>query len=150
MLYLIQQGTDGPFKIGYTASSSERRMYALQTGNPIPLRLIGTLEGSLQDESGLHQQFEHVRLHNEWFKPVPEILAVFENGLAPTASVADECSGAMNDELIALRLSKDLLDRLDGYVEELQRTEPRFQITRCSAIRDLIARLPIRRPKEKR
>jgi len=51
------------------------------------------------------------------------------------------------DELIALRLNAELLERLDDYVAELQRTEARFQITRSSAIRDLIARLPVRRPK---
>jgi len=48
----------------------------------------------------------------------------------------------MHEELIALRLSAELLERLDAYVQELQKSEPRFQITRSSAIRDLIAKLP--------
>ena len=33
----------------------------------------------------------------------------------------------VEDELIALRLSQALLDRLDAYVAELQKSEARFQ-----------------------
>lgn len=78
-VYFIQQGDDGPIKIG-VASSSEQRLAALQSSNPAPLRLLG--EMSVGDdwfvarevELRWHERFRSDRLSGEWFASSPELL----------------------------------------------------------------------------
>lgn len=69
-LYLIQCGAGGPIKIG-RALSTERRVKALQTGSPHPLRVINlyTLHfgDAVEAEGRLHGELEDARLCGEWF-----------------------------------------------------------------------------------
>lgn len=73
MIYFIQQGEDGPVKIGY-ATVIEKRFRALQSASPYPLKVIGSMQGSVVDEKKLHLQFSKHRLQGEWFEPDIEII----------------------------------------------------------------------------
>lgn len=88
--------TLSPIKIGRT-NSLKRRMSNLQTGNPIPLRLLGYIlskeEVSLEKE--LHSEFHAKRRSGEWFDIetediVPFLLAAGSSAFAPTEDVVFE------------------------------------------------------------
>lgn len=77
MLYFALAEGVGHIKIGFTdGEDAGERLATLQTGSPVPLRLLGTLPGSLEDEKDLHRRFAAHRVTGEWFKPVPELLAI--------------------------------------------------------------------------
>lgn len=78
-VYFIQQGEDGPVKIGYT-TSIQNRLASLQTGSPYELKLLGFYEGTIEQEKTLHQLFAEERINGEWFDPTPELLATATNG----------------------------------------------------------------------
>jgi hypothetical protein len=73
-VYFIQQGDNGPIKIGYSADP-QRRLQSLSTASPYPLRLLGVLDGDMTLEQTLHHRFADHQLEGEWFAPVPELLA---------------------------------------------------------------------------
>jgi len=79
MVYFIQQGEDGPIKIG-TANDPKKRLTELQTGNPSRLYLLGTVRGSTEREHHLHKRMkEHqTREGGEWFDPTGEVFTVIE------------------------------------------------------------------------
>jgi Meiotically up-regulated gene 113 len=64
--YLIQAGEGGDVKIGSTYQAPERRLRALQTGSPVPLRLVKVLEGA-HLEVQLHARYAPFRTRGEWF-----------------------------------------------------------------------------------
>lgn len=65
----------GPVKIG-SSQDPRRRLQALQTASPFPLRLLAKAEQNGEvSEALLHQRFDSARLHGEWFEPTPELLA---------------------------------------------------------------------------
>jgi Meiotically up-regulated gene 113 len=69
-VYFVQQGDDGPIKIG-RAANVERRLGQLRVANPQPLRLLATIEGDIEAE--LKQRFKKLRISGEWFKPAEEL-----------------------------------------------------------------------------
>lgn len=78
-VYFIQQGQDGPVKVG-TAKDLGRRMAGLQGANPFPLRLIGVLPGGRMEERAIHEKLSAWRIHGEWFQAAPEVLSVAAQG----------------------------------------------------------------------
>lgn len=64
MIYFIKQGDY--VKIGYT-SNIQKRIAQLQTSSPNRLKLIGLIDGTLDDESEYHRRFSHLRGNGEWF-----------------------------------------------------------------------------------
>lgn len=80
MIYFIQAGPGGPIKIGFTKYAVEGRMAALQTGNPVALKLLGTREGTVEDEADLHERFDFCRLRGEWFYPTEDLLEFIVEG----------------------------------------------------------------------
>jgi hypothetical protein len=75
MIYFIEavesgKATGGPdhIKIGFTALDSAKRLAKFQTGNPFPLRVLGTMPGDKQDEDLLHRKFKASRVRGEWFR----------------------------------------------------------------------------------
>ncbi len=77
MIYFIEAIGVGNIKIGFTDhDDAVVRMAQLQTGSPVPLRLLGTIPGSLEDEKDLHRSFASARVTGEWFRPVPELVAL--------------------------------------------------------------------------
>ncbi len=80
IVYFIQDTVKTDVKIGFCLRRPEKRLAALQTGNPNPLRLVGHVAGSERHERRLHKLFAGCHLHGEWFTSavladVGEILA---------------------------------------------------------------------------
>lgn len=67
-IYLIE-GAPGRFKIGIT-KSTRARMKSLQTGSPVPLRLVHSafVRDSAAAERLAHGLLTRFRLHGEWFE----------------------------------------------------------------------------------
>ena len=88
MIYFIQAGNDGPIRIGYAAKVGHR-IKMLQRRSPVPLRLLATIDGSVELEAYLHNRFWHLRQHGKWFKADQEILDFIENPILPSGLLAD-------------------------------------------------------------
>ena len=65
MIYFIRSGDW--VKIGHTKKSARIRLKELQTGNPIELKLLGSVEGDHREECRLHDLFSPFRGFGEWF-----------------------------------------------------------------------------------
>lgn len=88
MIYFIQAEGIGHIKIGFTDSDDASvRLATLQTGSPVPLRLLGTFPGLVEDEKNLHRRFASAKVHGEWFKPIPELMRL----ISPTEVLS--CDG---------------------------------------------------------
>lgn len=74
-VYFVQQGNDGPIKIG-VSGNVDKRIRSLSTSSPLPLRLLAVLPGGRGEEQELHKRLAAHRLGGEWFAPVPAVLAV--------------------------------------------------------------------------
>lgn len=76
-VYFIQEGEDGPIKIGYTVATLRQRLHQLQNGNPRLLRVRGVIPGGQDAERDVHAAFAHLRLAGtgEWFEPGEELLS---------------------------------------------------------------------------
>jgi len=77
IIYFIQQGKDGPIKIGIT-DDLKSRVSSLQTANPYKLHLLYSekLQPGLaeKEEAHLHWVFKGIRLRGEWFRPMPFLI----------------------------------------------------------------------------
>lgn len=100
-VYFIANGEKrlSPIKIGRT-NSLKRRMTELQTGNPVPLRLLGYVksreDASLENE--LHHFFYERRGSGEWFDIeaediVPFLLAAGSSAYVPPEDAVFEFEG---------------------------------------------------------
>lgn len=77
MIYFIQADGIGHIKIGFTDSDDAvSRLATLQTGSPVPLRVLHTMPGTLEDEKNLHRRFSSASVGGEWFKATTELLAM--------------------------------------------------------------------------
>ncbi len=76
-IYFLQAEVVGHIKIGVTESKNAQRLKDLQTGSPLKLHLVGyaQAEKPIKVEHRLHARFQSARLHGEWFRPVPDLLA---------------------------------------------------------------------------
>lgn len=77
-VYFIQGEAGGPIKIGISRDV-ERRRNELQRAERQPLKVLATIEGTMKDESALHQRFAAHRLHGEWFSPAADLLTHIAN-----------------------------------------------------------------------
>jgi len=70
-------------KIGYTQEPTvKQRLNTLQLMCPVPLTLLGVLDGEYQLESALHDKFAADRQHGEWFARTPELDAIIKLALS--------------------------------------------------------------------
>jgi hypothetical protein len=65
-------------KIGFT-NDLNRRLTALQTSSPSPLRVLASFAGTAGDEQAMHQRFHGKRVFGEWFAWCDEIAALIES-----------------------------------------------------------------------
>ena len=69
--------TDGEYiKIGYSVNP-KKRVAELQTGNARLLSLLGTIEGTEDDERAMHAKYAHLNVLQEWFLPSHNLIAEF-------------------------------------------------------------------------
>lgn len=63
-----------PIKIGFCASSLEKRIGELQIGSPYELELLASNPGSFAEEQAAHAKLSEHRLCGEWFKRSMDVL----------------------------------------------------------------------------
>ena len=119
-LYFIQEGADGPIKIGYTMSDPEKRRQIFQVGNSRPLRLFASIKAYPDSEKSWHSRFKDCHVLNEWFAPSPALLLAIEE--AKTAVSSTRASHGRRQTLADLNawlkknnLSKAAFARKLGY-----------------------------------
>ncbi|ABI82018.1 hypothetical protein Pcar_3404 [Syntrophotalea carbinolica DSM 2380] len=68
MIYIIEEGENGPLKIGF-AADIEGRIKTLQVGNSQELNLVMSFEGSSDLENKIHKNLSRhrIRSNGEWF-----------------------------------------------------------------------------------
>ena len=109
MIYFVQQGNDGPVKIGY-AAIVENRIRHLQVSSPYPLILLASSPGSTIDEKKIHAILKKHRLNGEWFEPHPEVFdfiktqAIPKNEIDPNTNL-DETLRRMETQMIMAALN---------------------------------------------
>ena len=74
-VYFIYSPENNRVKIG-TSDNVQRRFNSIRTMSPVPLILIGSIEGSYEKESSLHRRYDSSRTHGEWFA-VDDVLNKF-------------------------------------------------------------------------
>lgn len=62
-------------KIGTTTGPMWRRLSSLQCSSPVPLQLLLIISGGREIEWHLHQQHRALRVHGEWFRAEPSLIA---------------------------------------------------------------------------
>lgn len=72
LTYFIQEGEDGPIKIGFTSKLLKARLQELQCGNSSTLEVRHVIHGNKEQE--LHERFARNRIRGEWFHPSEELL----------------------------------------------------------------------------
>lgn len=76
MIYFIQAEVIGRIKIGYTSKGRlEKRISALNTASPVPLKLLCVIPGRPELERRLHRRFRSCRVKGEWFLPSDRLVA---------------------------------------------------------------------------
>jgi len=83
MIYFISAGRQY-IKIGYTAdSSASKRLYDMQIGCPLDLRLLGTMPGDRGDEWALHRRWADQQHRGEWFRTSRELRTFIKEVATP-------------------------------------------------------------------
>jgi len=75
LVYFI--GGAGKIKIG-VAQDPQSRLDTLQTGSPVPLKILAVCDGGYEREGELHKRFADTRLYGEWFDASSELLDFIE------------------------------------------------------------------------
>lgn len=75
-VYFVRRADgEGPVKIGCSQVPQDR-LSALMTWSPYPLEILATLPGDETLERRFHAAFADAYSHREWFRPVPELIAM--------------------------------------------------------------------------
>jgi hypothetical protein len=81
-VYFIKPvGQDGPVKIGVSVTT-RKRLEALAAWSPAPLEIVVSIPGDRSLEQNLHQCFDDLLIHHEWFRADPRITALMDKLLA--------------------------------------------------------------------
>lgn len=74
-VYFIQQGAEGPIKIG-KSRDPDARLRQLQQASPQQLHLLAV--SRVLDEDEIQRRFAHSAIRNEWFFPHAELVAFIQ------------------------------------------------------------------------
>lgn len=72
-VYFLHAPSVNLLKIGYSGDP-ERRFEQVRLISPVPLRVIGVIDGGAEMERQLHERFAHLRSHGEWFHATAELM----------------------------------------------------------------------------
>jgi hypothetical protein len=115
VIYFIQADGIGHIKIGYTDDDASARLASLQTGCPVPLRLLHTMPGTMGDEKNLHRRFASANVGGEWFKPVTELMELIPDLSRPACGAAEVVEKSVSIRVLTVgrkQFTKSLLDQL--------------------------------------
>ena len=111
MVYLIATEDLTYAKIGFTGGKINARLSMLQTGSPIGLSIIDTIDGDMVVEKYLHAKCNHLHVRLEWFKHCDELLQIFSSSKeVPYAEIKDFVEG--------LNKVKPIVDYIDMFNPE--------------------------------
>ena len=79
-VYFLQGVSGGCIKIGFTMNDPRKRMADLQTGSPVVLRIIHTVDAPRSAERWAHERFSSSHSHGEWFRPTADLLDFIAQG----------------------------------------------------------------------
>jgi hypothetical protein len=86
-VYFLAGG--GLIKIG-CSTQLDKRVRAIRNSSPIPVELIGHMQGGSFVEGWLHLQFAHLRRHGEWFEDCAELREEIARRLTSLGSFGTE------------------------------------------------------------
>lgn len=117
-VYFIQDGINGPIKIGTTNKTPEARLAGLSTGNVRALRLLVAIPGDKNVEAAHHVTFQGVRIRGEWFHPSSRLLAYIDDHRRnnPLAMVGEE---QRSREAAETRATLDRIQEQDAEIARL-------------------------------
>lgn len=72
-IYFLQESSLGAIKIGFAANVNTRKCN-IQGANPSKVTILGAIPGGPEEETKIHEQFAHLRIRGEWFKPGEDLL----------------------------------------------------------------------------
>lgn len=72
-IYFMQESSIGAIKIGFASNVSTRKCN-IQGANPSKVTVLGAIPGGPDEETRIHEQFAHLRIRGEWFKPGEDLL----------------------------------------------------------------------------
>lgn len=108
----------GPVKIGCSAQPLDR-LDQMQAWSPEPLTIVTSAPASFRTEQRLHRQFDHLRLHGEWFEAAQPLLALISR-VAATGKIPPAPSNDRSQRMARMYQ--------DG--QTLQQIGDQFNITR--------------------
>lgn len=73
VVYFVQQGNDGPIKIG-ASRNFDKRLRTLRTHSAVELNVLGVFPGGFGLERDLHHELMGDQLEGEWFSPTTQVL----------------------------------------------------------------------------
>lgn len=117
-VYVIRAETLRLVKIGFTNNSLKRRG-EMQVGSPdiLTLQTVFTTDDPQWWEKTLHERFQHLRAHGEWFRPDEEMDAWLANlsgvGL-PSSEVSLTVDAATDERLAEVGKSDTAVIRRSG------------------------------------
>jgi len=95
MIYVLEEGINGPIKIG-TSTNPPKRMKSLQSGNPKKLNIIMLFEGGRSLENKIHKDLSNDRNRNrkdgEWFER-NDVVFKYLNELSPVQPKTEWLNG---------------------------------------------------------
>lgn len=122
VIYFLEAVGVGSIKIGFTDRTDvESRIAEIQTGCPVPVRLLKSMPGTLEDEKNLHRRFASSRLNGEWFKPVPELIQHIKPCEALTCDGVEVAERSVSIRVLTVgrkQFSKSLLAQMPLMPEE--------------------------------
>jgi hypothetical protein len=90
VVYFFRDEEVGSIKIGRTLHLLER-FHQVQRDSKAPLSIVGIISGLRWDvEARVHQEFRHLRIRGEYFRPGPDLLEFIRRNVTPWESVAHE------------------------------------------------------------
>lgn len=75
-VYFVEAPGRG-IKVGYS-TNVQGRLRSLQCSSPTPLKVLATIDGTIQVEQRIHALLNDHRLSGEWFADVPAVRAMIE------------------------------------------------------------------------
>lgn len=124
-IYFIQAGDGGPIKIGW-AVDPLLRLREIQKHNHCQLHLRATRDAARSDETEYHHLFKAHRMHGEWFRPAPEILAEIAE-INAEAEIEVRCTEIMRAALKNACAEIDAKQRMDRE----SNSKPREELARA-------------------
>lgn len=73
MIYFIEAESAKLIKIGYTKRNPDTRLAVLKTSSTAPLIRLALMKGNRAKEAKIHERFEDLRSHLEWFHDHPRL-----------------------------------------------------------------------------